>query len=152
MAKSEKRTTNRDSSLRLLILRLAAAAAVRVLVVDRILPQWPFQSDDQLLLGLVNGVILSEGLETMSDDLHPQHSVWDTIALGLALCVRLEFKAASRLLAVLSYGMQDNCCIAHWLAVIVLKHNKLEGGRLPGIVLLVNRHEQRRNEEHANDR
>ena len=104
------------------------------------------------MLGLVNGVILSEGLETMSDDLHPQHSVRDTIALGLALCVRLEFKAASRLLAVLSYGMQDNCCIAHWLAVIVLQHNKLEGGRLPGIVLLVTRYEQRGNEEHANDR
>src|ERR1017187_691824 len=86
------------------VLRLAGAA-VRVVLVDGILPLWPLQPDDHFLLGLVNGVILSEGLETRGDDLHAQHSVRNTIAPGLALAVGLKFKSAFRLLAAPSHGI-----------------------------------------------
>src|ERR1035441_5995130 len=126
------------------VLRLAGAA-VRVVLVDGILPLWPLQPDDHFLLGLVNGVILSEGLETRGDDLHAQHSVRNTIAPGLALAVGLKFKSAFRLLAAPSHGMQDDGGIAHRLAVVVFEDSKLKRRHLPGILLLVPRHQQSRN-------
>src|SRR5271157_2836790 len=121
--------------------------AALVLVINCVLVLRTLQTDGKVLLGLIDRVIVSKGLKSRSDDLHPQHSVRQAICFGPTLGIRLELNSAFGLLAVPANRMQDHCGVAHGLAVVVLENNKLYCGRLAGRLILITGSEQSGNHE-----
>src|SRR5208337_1099028 len=121
--------------------------AALVLVVNCVLVLRTLQTDGKVLLGLIDRVIVSKGLKSRGDDLHPQHSVRQAICFGPTLGIRLELNSAFGLLAVTANRMQDHCGVAHGLAVVVLENNKLYRGRLAGRLILITGSEQSGNHE-----
>src|SRR5271157_356408 len=121
--------------------------AALVLVVNCVLVLRTLQTDGKVLLGLIDREIVSKGLKSRSDDLHPQHAVRHAIRFGPTLGIGLELNSAFGLLAVTANRMQDHCGVAHGLAVVVLENNKLYRGRLAGRLILITGSEQSGNHE-----
>jgi hypothetical protein len=114
---------NHDRQKQLLF--IFARRTLVFIVVDRVLPAGPLQLYRDLHGGLVDLVVLSESLETLSEYLNAQHAIRYSFVGGAALQVRLQLKATPILLPFLD-RMQNDAGISNRLPVVIANHQELE--------------------------
>src|SRR4051812_14260793 len=101
-----------------------------MLFINRILPLRPLHLYRDLDRWLLNGIVVTESLESTGQNLYPQLAVGHAIEAGFALCIGLDLESASGLLSVLLHRMHHHTGVSDRLAVVVADDDEIQNGHL----------------------